>query len=167
MKRLILPVLLVAIGFVMSMCGTDPYAAMCNSEYSAVQDSADQKAIREFIARKNMTGVKRTASGLSYYIYNAGEGQKPRATSTITADYRGSLITDETGKAFDSAGYKPQFALSGVIKGWTEGLQLVGEGGKIRLMVPSHLAYGNCGSGSIAPNTPLVFDIELVEIVKY
>ena len=167
MKKLFFPLLL-ALGFMVSMCGTDPYAPGCVNEYSAVQDSADRKAIREFVAEKHMTGVKTTASGLSYYIYNPGEGQKPRSTSVIRADYRGSVISDKSGKAFDSAGYKPQFKLNGVIKGWTEGLQLIGEGGKIRLMIPSHLAYGNCGSGaSIGPNEPLVFDIELVQIDKY
>ncbi|MCO4293841.1 FKBP-type peptidyl-prolyl cis-trans isomerase [Solitalea sp. MAHUQ-68] len=167
MKKLLLPVLLVAIGFVMSMCGTDPYAASCVNEYSASQDTLDQRTIRDFITRKHMTGVKKTESGISYYIYREGTGQKPRSTSSIIADYRGSRVADTTGKAFDSAGYKPQFAMNNVIAGWTEGLQLIGEGGKIRLMIPSHLAYGSCGNGSIAPNTPLVFDIELVEVVKY
>ncbi|UKJ07198.1 FKBP-type peptidyl-prolyl cis-trans isomerase [Solitalea lacus] len=166
MKKLFLPLLL-ALGFLMSMCGTDPYAPGCVNEYTATQDSADRKAIREFVARKGMTGVITTQSGLSYVIYNAGEGQKPRSSSIIKADYRGSFVTDVSGKAFDSAGYKPSFNLKQVIKGWTEGLQLIGTGGRIRLMIPSHLAYSSCGNAAVPPNTPLVFDINLVEIEKY
>ncbi|MNZ98813.1 putative FKBP-type peptidyl-prolyl cis-trans isomerase FkpA precursor [compost metagenome] len=166
MKKLF-PIFLVAAGLLLSFCGKDPYAALCSTEYSAGQDSTDRRAIREFVARKGMTGVKTTASGLSYYIYEEGEGQAPRANSVIRVDYRGSFIADTTGKAFDSSGVHTSLSMNQVIKGWTEGLQLIKTGGKIRLMIPSHLAYGNCGNGGIPPNTPLVFDIRLVEIAKY
>ncbi|MNS99521.1 putative FKBP-type peptidyl-prolyl cis-trans isomerase [compost metagenome] len=104
---------------------------------------------------------------MSYVIYEEGEGQTPRPTSVVRVDYRGSMVSDTTGKAFDSSGVHTALGLNQVIKGWTEGLQLIKAGGRIRLMIPSHLAYGSCGSGSIPPNTPLVFDVRLVEIAKY
>jgi FKBP-type peptidyl-prolyl cis-trans isomerase len=166
MKKLVFPLLFIILGALVSMCGST-YQEPCYNKYSAIQEAQDQIDIQAFIERKEMTGVIKTASGLNYYIYEKGDGITPRATSVIRANYRGSFINDESGKAFEEAGYNPEFVLNKTIQGWIEGLQLIAEGGRIRLMIPSHLAYGNCGSGEIPPNTPIVFDITLVSVTKY
>jgi FKBP-type peptidyl-prolyl cis-trans isomerase FklB len=106
-------------------------------------------------------GVKTTASGLQYRIIEAGTGKTPGPTDKVTVNYRGTL-TD--GNEFDSSykrGEPATFPLNGVIKGWTEGLQLVQEGGKIQLVVPQELAYG--GRGPLAHRT-LIFDVELISV---
>lgn len=106
-------------------------------------------------------GVVTTPSGLQYKIIEAGSGKTPGSTDTVTVNYRGTLIN---GNEFDSSydkGKPVSFPLNGVIKGWTEGLQLVKEGGKIQLVIPSQLAYGD--RGPLAHQT-LVFDVELISI---
>jgi FKBP-type peptidyl-prolyl cis-trans isomerase FkpA len=112
-------------------------------------------------------GVKTTASGLQYEVIKEGKGSKPRATDTVTVHYEGKLLS---GKVFDSSieRNKPaSFPLNGVIKGWTEGLQLMNVGSKYRFYIPSDLAYGPNGAGaSIGPNEVLVFEVELLAIGK-
>ncbi len=106
-------------------------------------------------------GVITTPSGLQYKIIEAGSGVTPGPTDTVTVNYRGTLIN---GNEFDSSydkGKPVTFPLNGVIKGWTEGLQLVKEGGKIQLVIPSELAYGD--RGPLAHQT-LVFDVELIAV---
>jgi FKBP-type peptidyl-prolyl cis-trans isomerase len=110
-------------------------------------------------------GVQQTASGLQYIIENPGEGVAPKPTDTVKVNYRGTLID---GTEFDSS-YKRnepiEFPLNGVIRGWTEGLQLIKPGGKIRLFIPSNLAYGSRGAGGvIGPDETLIFDVELLEV---
>jgi FKBP-type peptidyl-prolyl cis-trans isomerase FkpA len=106
-----------------------------------------------------------TDSGLKYRILRASEGRKPTAADTVTCHYRGWL-DDET--EFDSSykrGKAAEFPLSGVVAGWTEGLQLVGEGGKIELEIPYQLGYGEPGRpGSIPPKATLHFVVELLSI---
>lgn len=106
-----------------------------------------------------------TTSGLKYHIINAGGDRKPSVTSTVTCHYRGTL---ENGTEFDSSykrGEPTSFPLGGVIPGWTEGLQLIGEGGVIDLVIPGPLAYGPRGiPGTIPPNATLHFHVELVKI---
>jgi len=107
------------------------------------------------------SGVKTTASGLQYKIIEAGKGKAPKPTDQVTVNYRGTLID---GNEFDSSykhGQPASFPLNGVIKGWTEGLQLIKQGGKIQLFIPSELAYG--GRGPLAHRT-LVFDVELISV---
>jgi len=106
-------------------------------------------------------GVVTTASGLQYKIIEAGSGKNPGPTDTVTVNYRGTLIN---GNEFDSSydkGKPATFPLNGVIKGWTEGLQLVKEGGKIQLFIPSGLAYGDRGP---LAHQALIFDVELVSV---
>jgi FKBP-type peptidyl-prolyl cis-trans isomerase FklB len=106
-------------------------------------------------------GVMTTQSGLQYKIIEAGSGKNPVPTDQVTVNYRGTLIN---GQEFDSSYGKGQpvsFPLNGVIKGWTEGLQLVKEGGKIQLFIPSELAYGD--RGPLAHQT-LIFDVELIAV---
>lgn len=108
--------------------------------------------------------VTTTASGLQYEVLVEGSGPKPSATSTVTVHYKGTL-TD--GKVFDSSydrGRPASFPLNRVIKGWTEGLQLMNKGAKYRLTIPPDLGYGAAGApGAIPPNATLVFEVELLD----
>lgn len=109
-------------------------------------------------------GVKTTESGLQYLITEQGSGKKPSATDTVKVHYKGTFID---GKEFDSSFKRnapATFPLNGVIKGWTEGLQLLNEGGKATLYVPGDLAYGDNGRPGIAPGSLLIFEVELLEV---
>lgn len=139
-------------------------------EYFTVRiPQKNRVASEEFLAQveKSNKNVQKTTSGILYEITQEGTGVK----STNIADrvrviYRGTL---RTGKEFDSSakhGDTVEFALNQVIPGWTEGLQLVNTGGKIKLWIPSDLAYGEYGQGMmIGPNEALVFEVELIEII--
>jgi len=120
----------------------------------------------EFLAENaKKDGVKSTPSGLQYKILREGDGALPKASDTVKVNYKGTLLD---GSTFDSSydrGEPISFPLNGVIKGWTEGLQLIKVGGKIRLFIPSDLAYGSHGAGGkIGPNATLIFDVELLAI---
>jgi FKBP-type peptidyl-prolyl cis-trans isomerase len=106
-----------------------------------------------------------TGSGLQYRILRKGSGKKPKATDEVKVNYQGWL---DNGKVFDSSyarGEAISFPLNGVIKGWTEGMQLVGEGGMIELIIPPDLAYGSRGAGAaVPPNSTLHFLVELLKV---
>jgi FKBP-type peptidyl-prolyl cis-trans isomerase len=110
-------------------------------------------------------GVVETESGLLYQELTAGTGAQPQATDEVTVHYTGQLVD---GQVFDSSvkrGEPTTFPLTGVVPGWTEGLQMMRVGGKARLIIPSELAYGEDGSrGVIPPNATLVFELELLGI---
>lgn len=110
-------------------------------------------------------GVVTTASGLQYLVLTEGSGKSPTLKDTVVVHYRGTLIN---GSEFDSSytrGEPAEFPLKRVIKGWKEGLQLMKEGAKYRLFLPSKLAYGTRGSGiDIAPNEALIFEVELLKV---
>lgn len=110
-------------------------------------------------------GVKTTPSGLQYTVIKEGEGAKPKATDTVKVHYKGTLVD---GKEFDSSykrGEPISFPLNGVIKGWTEGLQLMPVGSTYRFFIPSELGYGDRGAGADIPGgAALIFDVELIEI---
>lgn len=111
--------------------------------------------------------IKTTASGLQYEILKEGNATKPKATDTVSVQYEGKLLD---GKVFDSSaqhgGQPVEFPLNQVIPGWTEGVQLMGEGAKYRFYIPANLAYGEQGApqGGIEPNSVLIFDIELLKV---
>ena len=112
------------------------------------------------------SGVKTTASGLQYEVIKEGTGAQPRKTDTVEVHYEGKLID---GTVFDSSVARNQtatFRLDQVIPGWTEGVQLMKEGGKYRFTIPSNLGYGEMGAGSIPPNAVLVFDVELFKVTR-
>ncbi len=115
---------------------------------------------------KKKPNVKTTASGLQYEVISEGKGAKPKETDTVKVHYKGTLTN---GTEFDSS-YKrnqpAEFPLNQVIKGWTEGLQLMTVGSKYKLYIPSDLGYGDRGMPNIPAGSTLVFEVELLEIVK-
>lgn len=127
---------------------------------------AENKAAGEAFLAENAKkpGIVTTASGLQYQVITEGTGAQPKATDNVTVHYQGTTID---GKEFDSSykrGAPATFPLNRVIAGWTEGLQLMKEGGKSRLFIPSNLAYGERGAGrDIGPNSTLIFDVELIK----
>ena len=128
----------------------------------------NKKAGEEFLAiNKEKAGVVTLASGLQYQVLQNGEGVKPTASDKVKCHYHGTLIN---GTVFDSSVQRGQpavFGVSQVIPGWVEALQLMSVGSKWRLFIPSELAYGEQGAGDvIEPNSTLIFDVELLEIVK-
>jgi len=129
----------------------------------------DNKTKEEAFLKENAAkpGVKVTASGLQYKVITEGTGPQPKASDTVKVHYRGNLLD---GTEFDSS-YKRNepvvFPLNGVIKGWTEALQLMKVGSKYQVFLPSSLAYGEQGAGQvIGPNATLVFEVELIAIEK-
>ena len=134
-----------------------------NSPIPANDDTAEKnKAAGEAFLSENKTkeGVTSTDSGLQYKTIKEGNGPSPAASDTVTVNYKGTLID---GKEFDS-GEGISFPLNGVIKGWTEGLQLMKTGGSTRFFIPSDLAYGPSGPPNIGPNSTLIFDVDLLSI---
>lgn len=131
-------------------------------------DALNKKAGDQFLAENGKrAGVITTASGLQYEIVTEGKGAKPAATDMVRCHYEGRLID---GKVFDSSYRRNQpadFPVNQVIPGWVEALQLMPVGSKWRLFIPSELGYGEHGAGDvIGPNMALIFDVELLEIVK-
>lgn len=141
---------------------------------SFLKTQADKKALLmkqegiDFLnANKSKEGVIVLPSGMQYKILREGNGEKPTAQDNVTTHYHGTLID---GTIFDSSvdrGQPATFPVNGVIKGWTEALQLMPVGSKWRLFIPSDLAYGERGAGqAIKPHTTLIFDVELISIQK-
>ena len=130
-----------------------------------MQNAAESEAWLAEVEKQK--GVKKTESGLLYRIDRMGdESIKPTAQDRVKVDYEGKL---RDGIVFDSSyerGQPAEFALSGVIRGWTEGLQLVGKGGQITLWIPAELGYGRYGNGGglIGPNEALEFKVELHDV---
>lgn len=149
---------------------TDQEAQITVQQFLQKKEEEQSRAAREagerYLAENaKKEGVKVTESGLQYEVLTAALGQKPTATSTVNCHYEGRLID---GTVFDSSyrrGEPISFPLQGVIKGWTEGLQLMSVGSKFRFTIPFNLAYGAQGAGgSIPPYATLVFDVELLGI---
>lgn len=131
--------------------------------------AAENKKVGNAFLTENKTkeGVKTTASGLQYIVEKEGTGPKPTATDRVKVHYTGRLLD---GTEFDSSvkhGQPAEFGVGEVIKGWTEALQLMPVGSKWKLFIPSDLAYGDRAAGAeITPGSTLVFDVELLDIVK-
>ncbi|MFA6455420.1 MAG: FKBP-type peptidyl-prolyl cis-trans isomerase [Bacteroidota bacterium] len=141
---------------------------MAKAQEKMMQQAGPAAAEGKKFLEENQTkpGVVTTASGLQYKIIRAGKGKKPTAANEVKVHYRGTLLN---GTEFDNS-YKRGEAITlpvgGVIPGWTEALQLMPVGSKWQLFIPSHLGYGNNASGPIPPGSTLVFDVELIAIVK-
>ncbi len=120
---------------------------------------------KKFLAENQKKGgIKTLPSGLQYKIIAEGSGKMPKAEDTVTVNYKGTLID---GTEFDSSYKRSEpatFKVNGVIKGWTEALQLMKEGSKWQLFIPSELGYGERGQGRIPPNSTLIFEVELISI---
>lgn len=131
----------------------------------AAEGAKNKEAGDKFLAEnKGKEGIKTTQSGLQYKVVHMGDGPKPAAVDTVTVHYTGTLID---GKKFDSSvdrGQPAKFPLGNVIKGWTEGLQLMPAGSKFQFFIPPDLAYGQNAPASIGPNQVLVFDVELIKV---
>lgn len=173
---------LVVKGIMDVLAGTEPLMTPGEMRRTLIelkqQAVATEKRQREEQARKNLAegeaflaengkkdGVRTLPSGLQYKVISEGEGTSPSETDTVTIHYRGTLID---GSEFDSSygrGHPATFSLDRVIRGWTEGLQLMRPGAKYRFYIPPELAYGEGGSGSrIGPNATLLFEVELLSV---
>ena len=166
--------LAVALSFSASACGkssttSEPAAKAPAAESkpaaTPAAEPAKEAASKPAEAAKESGKVITTASGLKYEVLTEGSGPKPSATDNVTVHYKGTL-TD--GTVFDSSydrGQPATFPLNRVIKGWTEGVQLMSPGSKYRFTIPPELGYGAAGAGGrIPPNATLVFEVELIKI---
>lgn len=130
-------------------------------EAMAAQNEKEGKAFLAANAKKS--GVKTTKSGLQYKVLTEGKGKKPGETSTVSVNYKGTLLDGTEFDSSEKSGGPATFAVNQVIPGWTEALQLMKEGSKWQVFIPSELAYGAGGAGGmIGPNATLIFEIELL-----
>ena len=131
------------------------------------EGEGNKKKSAEFLEKnKTASGVKVTASGLQYSVITEGTGAIPKKEDTVKCHYTGTLIN---GEKFDSSvdrGQPAEFPVGGVIPGWTEALQIMKVGSKYKLFIPSDLAYGSSGRPGIPANSALIFEVELLDIVK-
>lgn len=156
-----------------SKVSNDALRSAFNEIHTRMQAAKQEKfagAVKEgedFLAKNaERDEVNVTESGLQYEVINKGDGGMPSASSTVRVHYHGTLID---GTVFDSSydrGQPAEFPVNGVIKGWTEALQLMSTGDKWRIAVPHDLAYGEQGAGAaIGPFSTLIFDVELLEVI--
>ena len=140
-------------------------AALTLAPVSLMAESALEKGEKFLAENKTKEGVITTASGLQYKVLKEGSGKSPAATDTVVCHYRGTFLD---GTEFDSSyksGEPAEFPLDHVIRGWTEGVQLMKEGAKYQFFIPSNLAYGPRGAGGvIGPDETLIFEVELIKI---
>ena len=149
-------ILLIALVFAVAL-------ASCNnngSQQMAKQAAVDDSLIRAYIKTNHINAVKHT-SGLYYQIIKEGNGANATAGSTVDVTYEGRLLS---GVVFDHSVNPISFSLKDVIAGWTIGIPLVKAGGKIMLIIPSHLGYGPRDSGPIPENAVLAFDIDVLKV---
>ena len=142
-------------------------AYMVFDHFSSKKAAEENRVAGTEFLKKNIEeeGVEATPTGLQWKVLQAGTGTvHPSATSQVTVHYHGTLIN---GTVFDSSverGKSISFGLNRVIKGWTEGVQLMVEGEKRRLFIPADLAYGNRSAGKIPPGSTIIFDVELIKV---
>ena len=129
-----------------------------------MQVKRDEKNRVYLSENKKKKGVKALPSGLQYKVIRQGKGKTPKSSDTVTVNYKGMLVD---GTEFDSSykrGQPATFPVNGVIKGWTEALQLMKEGSKWELVIPADLAYGDQGRPGIPPGSTLIFEVELISV---
>lgn len=155
--KYLLPIVLLALLFT-TACKDDDGPMLSFEE----QKQADRVFILDYLSTNNINADS-TDSGLFYAIDVAGVGGNPNVNSEVTVKYKGFFMDDNMTVFDQTPGSSTvKFRLTGVIPGWTEGIQLMKPGSQARFYIPSHLAYGSNGSGSIPGNTPIAFDVELV-----
>ena len=141
--------------------------ATMQAKAAAAADINRKQGADFLVNNKSVKGVFATGSGLQYMVLRQGAGARPTPTDTVRVNYHGTTLD---GKVFDSSydrGQPAEFALNQVIPGWTEGVAMMPVGGKFRFWIPSELAYGPKGAGEmIGPNATLMFDVELLDILK-
>ena len=143
------------------------------NEIQARQQAVTQQRILELetLAKQfkadngSQEGIQQTDSGLQYLVVEAGTGKSPVATDRVTVHYEGRLINNQVFDGSIQRGEPVTFELNRVIPGWTEGLQLMKEGGTTRFFIPPELGYGPAGTQNIPPHAILVFDVQLIEVV--
>lgn len=157
-QRARLPSTFVASALVLLLAACQPGV---DSEQAQLAEKNRQEGERFLTENAGKPGVVKTASGLQYLVVKEGSGASPTAEDTVLVNYKGTL---PSGEPFDD-GDNISFPLNGVIAGWTEGLQLMKEGGRYMFYIPSDLAYGDAGAGNIVPpKATLIFDVELVKV---
>lgn len=140
---------------------------MVFNHFSSKKAAEENRQLGQVFMKENLAveGVEASESGLQWLLLEKGDGAvHPKANSQVTVHYHGTLLN---GTVFDSSverGKSITFGLNQVIKGWTEGVQLMVEGEKRRLFIPADLAYGNKSAGKIAPGSTIIFDVELIKI---
>jgi FKBP-type peptidyl-prolyl cis-trans isomerase FklB len=133
----------------------------------AAKAEPNKKVGETFLAdNKARPGIVTLPSGLQYEILKEGTGPKPLSTDKVKCNYKGTLLDGTVFDASDNHGGPIEFPVNGVIRGWTEALQLMPVGSKWKLYVPSDLGYGDQGNAAIPPGATLIFEVELVEITK-
>jgi len=139
------------------------FIVSCSSDDDPIVDytESNQKEIETYIENHDLN-AQRSSSGLYYIINEIGTGSQPTATSNVTVAYKGYFTNGNVFDQSDANGIS--FGLNQVIAGWTEGITYFKEGGSGMLLIPSHLAYGNFGRGSIPGGAVLIFDIELISV---
>ncbi len=152
--------------FTPEQCDMIVRTAMQKNARSKIKPAVDE-GLKFLAENAKKPGVKQTSSGLQYEVITEGTGAKPADTSVVKVHYEGFLLN---GKKFDSSrdrGEPTQFPLNQVIRGWTEGVQLMSIGSKYKFYIPYQLAYGEQGSGEMIPGgSLLIFEVELIDIVK-
>ncbi len=133
----------------------------CSSDDEKDYVTLNDQEITDYIAQNNLD-AKKSTTGLYYVIDNEGAGAQPNSTSTVTVAYKGYFTNGSVFEESPAEGVS--FNLQQVIPGWTEGITYFKEGGSGTLLIPSHLAYGNSGKGSIPGGTVLIFDINLISV---
>ncbi len=149
--------------------GTDFGQRLQKQQMEKMQADAKKSEVegKEFLAKNGkQPGVETTDSGLQYQVLSAGDGPKPKASDTVKVIYKGSLLD---GTVFDDSakhGGPAEIPLSQVVPGWQEGIAMMPVGSKYKFWIPAELGYGESGAGPIPPNSTLVFEVELLDIVK-
>jgi len=137
------------------------------AKHDNMADDNKKEGMTFLLENKTKAGVITTKSGLQYTVLRKGDGDKPKPTDQVKVHYRGTLLN---GEEFDSSykrGKPATFRLNAVIQGWQEGLQLMSPGSKYKFFIPAELGYGSRGAGNmIGPNATLIFEVELLDIVK-
>jgi FKBP-type peptidyl-prolyl cis-trans isomerase len=145
----------------------DAFNAYLEKRHNYILLENKDKGDKFLAANRKKAGVQETESGLQYKIIEPGNDNKPADVDTVWVKYKGTLIDgtvfDETAEDADPI----SFPLKSVVAGWTEGMQLIGEGGHVELYVPANLAYGEQGRPGIDPNSTLIFDVQLVKVGKF
>lgn len=145
----------------------DAFNAYLEKRHNYILLENKDKGDKFLAANRKKAGVQETESGLQYKIIEPGNDNKPADVDTVWVKYKGTLIN---GTVFDETAEDAEpisFPLKSVVAGWTEGMQLIGEGGHVELYVPANLAYGEQGRPGIDPNSTLIFDVQLVKVGKF